>query len=250
MSYTYFSQYYDKLMSEDFDYEKIADYIENVFDMFDCRADIVCELACGTGNITLPLARRGYDMIAIDRSFQMLDIARKKAAEQGADNILFLNQNMTRLDLYGSANAFICMIDGINYILNPNSLFNMFKKIRRCFIEPDGLILFDISTEYKLKNKLGNNTFIYNGDDMFYSWENRYLENKKISDMYLNFFAKQKNGLYRRFAERHLQRAYNKTEILEMLRKAGFEKTEVFDGFSFAPCKDSSERAVFAARIK
>ena len=159
MSYTYFSQYYDKLMSEDFDYEKIADYIENVFDMFDCRADIVCELACGTGNITLPLARRGYDMIAIDRSFQMLDIARKKAAEQGADNILFLNQNMTRLDLYGSANAFICMIDGFNYILNPNSLFNMFKKIRRCFIEPDGLILFDISTEYKLKNKLGNNRF-------------------------------------------------------------------------------------------
>lgn len=249
MSYTYFSQYYDKLMAEDFNYEKIADYIESLFDMFGCDADLVCELACGTGNITLPLAKRGYDMIALDKSTEMLGIAREKAQLSGCGNILFLNQNMAHLDLYGSADAFLCMVDGINYILNPNSLFNMFKRIRNCFLEPDGIFVFDISSEFKLKNKLGNNTFIYNGEEIFYSWENRYLESKNLSDMYLNFFVKKENGLYRRFAERHLQRAYGEKEIISMLRTAGFGKTTVFDGFSFSPYKENSERAVFVAQI-
>ena len=245
-SYTYFSQYYDKLMRSDFDYERIADYIENLFDLYDCNVSLVCELACGTGNITLPLARRGYDMIAVDSSYEMLDIARKKVTDE--KNILFLNQNMTRLDLYGSADAFICMIDGINYILNPYSLYNMFKRIKSCFLEPDGIFIFDISSEYKLKNEIGNNTFVYGGEEIFYSWENRYIESKRMSDMYLTFFARNKNGSYRRFAERHLQRAYREEEITAMLKKAGFEKVDTYDSMTFSPVRSDSKRIVFAAR--
>ena len=91
-SYTSFAEYYDTLMCKDFNYAHIADYVENIFDLYSLNANLVCELACGTGNITLLLAERGYDMIAVDNSYDMLDIARRKAAKLTDNNILFLNQ--------------------------------------------------------------------------------------------------------------------------------------------------------------
>ena len=247
-SYTFFAEYYDMLMAEDFDYERIADYLENLFDMYKKDAELVCELACGTGNITIPLAKRGYDMTAVDVSADMLGIAKSKAAGAGQSGILFLNQDMTRLDLYGTMDVIFCMIDGINYIISPYSLFGMFKRIKTCFLEPGGVFIFDLSTEYKLKDIIASNTFIYNSDDLFYTWENRYLEKKRISDMYLTFFARNKNGSYRRFYERHLQRAYREEELVKMLKSAGFDKVDVYEAMSFEKPKDDSQRIVFAAR--
>ena len=163
-SYTDFAYIYDSLMHKDIDYEKWADYIENLFIMYDVNPDLVCDLACGTGNITIPLAKRGYDMTGVDISEDMLNIAREKA--DGLD-ILFLNQSMTDLDLFGTMGAFLCMIDGINYILPPKSLLTLFTKIKTCFIDPDGLFIFDISTEYKLKNVIGSNTFVHSDKNIF-----------------------------------------------------------------------------------
>ncbi len=247
-SYGSFAQCYDVLMTEDFDYEKIADFVENIFTLYDKDVKLMCELACGTGNITIPLARRGYDITAIDKSFDMLDVARNKAEKEGIDNILFLNQDMTRLDLYGTQDAILCLIDGVNYVITPATLMRMFKKIKKCFLEPDGLFIFDISTRYKLEKVIGNNTFIHNGDDIFYTWENRYIEKKCLSDMELNFFVKENKKGYKRFSERHLQRGYTNEEILGMLKKAGFEKVDMYDSMSFQKPNEKSERIVFVAR--
>lgn len=245
-SYTDFAGYYDRLMRGDFDYLKIADYIENLFSRYDKDVKLICELACGTGNITIPLAARGYEMIGVDSSVQMLDVARKKD-KQG--DILFLNQNMTKLDLYGTVDAFLCMTDGMNYVLSASSLFHMFKRIKTCFLEPDGLFIFDVSSEYKLREIVGNNTFIHSHEDIFYSWENRYIENKHLSDMFLNFFVKNKNGTYRRFCERHLQRAYRTEELVSLLYAAGFKKVDLFDAMDFSAPQETSERIVFVARM-
>ena len=102
--------------------------------------------------------------------------------------------------------------------------------------------------EYKLKNIIASNTFVYNSDEIFYTWENRYLEKKRISDMYLTFFARNKNGSYRRFCERHLQRAYRADELVRMLKAAGFDKVDVYEAMSFDKPTDNSQRIVFAAR--
>lgn len=246
-SYNSFSLYYDRLMNVDFDYGKITDYIENLLDMYKPDAKLLCEIACGTGNITIPLSERGYDMIASDKSSDMLNIAKKKAAAKNQESILFLNQDMTKPDLYGTVDAFLCFVDGINYCISSYSLFNMLKKIKTCFLEPDGVFLFDISSEYKLKNIIGNNTFIHDGDDIFYTWENRFIKSKNLSDMYLNFFINRKGGHYTRFSERHLQRAYSTEEILRMLKCAGFKNTDIYDGFTFDKPHKNSERIVFAA---
>ncbi len=242
-SYTAFSDIYDPLMKEDINYERIADFIENIFTLHGKNPDMVADLACGTGNLTLPLAKRGYDMIGVDKSADMLSIAREKC---GSPDVLFLNQDMTKLDLYGTADAFLCMIDGINYVLSPHSLLNMFTRIKKCFLNPGGIVIFDISSEYKLSHIIGSNTFIRNEDKTFYTWENRFLKNLKISDMYLNFFVKE-GKRYRRFSERHLQRAYSADEIKSILKKAGFSKITLYDSFSYKKPTKKSQRIVFAA---
>ncbi len=241
-SYADFAYIYDKLMRGDVDYERWADYIENIFSRYGKNPSLVCDLACGTGNITIPLARRGYDMTGIDVSGDMLNAARKKAGEL---DILFLNQNMASLDLYGTMDAFTCMIDGINYIISPKSLLDMLIKIKTCFLEPGGIVIFDISTRHKLKNVIGSETFIHSERDIFYAWRNKYIEGRDLSDMLLTFFVREKRGGYRRFEERHLQRAYTERQIRSVLKRAGFEHTDVYDELTFEPPRADSERIVF-----
>lgn len=248
-SYTNFAKFYDRLMTIDINYEKIADFIENIFTDYDASPNLICDLACGTGNVTLALAKRGYEMIGVDKSVDMLDIAREKMQKEN-QNILFLNQSITKLDLYGTCDAFLCMIDGINYIINPKSFENMLYRINKCFINPNGLFIFDISSYYKLSETIKNNTFIHDGDDLFYSWENRYYEKQKLLKMYLNFFAKEKNKGYKRFCEKHLQRLYTEDEIVKALEKSGFTDIKTYDGYSFEKPKKDSERITFVCRKK
>lgn len=245
-SYTKFAHLYDGLMNQDVNYDHWADYIENMFDRYGINPEIVCDLACGTGNMTIPLALRGYDMIGVDRSFDMLSIARSKAKKKNAD-VMFLEQNLTELDLYGSCGAFLCMIDGFNYILNPNSLYKIAKRIKTCFLDTDGIFMFDISSEHKLANFIGNNTFIHDGDEVFYTWENKYYPNTKMSDMYLNFFVKSKGG-YRRFGERHLQHAYSVEDIKKIFLCAGFSSVDAYSPLTFDVPKSDDMRVVFVAK--
>ncbi len=243
-AYSEFAQIYDSLMHPDINYEKYADYIENLFDMHDINPDLVCDLACGTGNITIPLAKRGYNMTGVDISYDMLNIAREKST--GLD-ILYLNQSIQSLDLYGSMGAFLCMIDGFNYILSPKGLENALKRIKTCFLDTDGILIFDVSSRYKLQNIIGNNTFIHSDKNIFYSWRNRYIENKNLSDMMLDFFVKDDTG-YKRFEERHLQRAWSENELKILLKRAGFTEINTYGYMSFNSPDDNAERIVFTAR--
>ncbi|MCX7714767.1 MAG: methyltransferase domain-containing protein [Clostridia bacterium] len=240
-NYSSFAYVYDKLM--DIDYNCWVDYIENLFSHYDKSPNLVVDLACGTGNFTVPLAERGYEMIGVDRSADMLSVAQEKAKRKKLD-VLFLNQSLAKLDLYGSADAFLCMIDGVNYMLSPMALYHLFCKIKNCFLEPGGMFIFDISTRYKLSEIIGNNTFIHSGRDIFYAWENIYHADKHISDMYLTFFEKMGKN-YRRFEERHLQRAYSEKELVRLLKKAGFSSVDVYDELSFLSPKTDSQRIVF-----
>lgn len=243
-SYSEFAYIYDSLMHKDVNYEHWADYIENIFDMYDVNPDLVCDLACGTGNITIPMAKRGYDMTGVDISGDMLNIAREKA--EGLD-ILFLNQSLTDLDLYGTMGAFLCMIDGLNYILPPRSLLKLFTRIKTCFIDNGGLFIFDISTEYKLKHVIGSNTFVHSDKDIFYTWQNHFIEKNKLSDMFLTFFVKDSDK-YSRFEERHIQKAHSVSTLTSLLKKAGFKTVDTYDELTFNPPKKDSERIVFVCR--
>lgn len=246
MQYGEFAYIYDKLMKPDINYNGVADFIENIFISRNKNPQLIADLACGTGNVTIPLARRGYEMIGVDISEEMLSLAREKAEAEALD-ILFLKQDISGLDLYGTCDAFLCMIDGLNYIIEPKKIEYMLKRIKTCFLNPDGILIFDISTRYKLENIIANNTFIHDTDEVFYSWENKYIKKLNLSKMYLNFFIKQGNGQYKRFYEEHLQRGHLEEELVSALKKNGFSEIEVFDGFTFNKPRIDSERVVFVA---
>lgn len=242
--YADFAYIYDSLMKKDINYEHIADYIENIFTLYEVNPDLICDLACGSGNVTIPLAKRGYSMTGLDISPDMLDVAASKSEDL---DILWLNQDMTKPDLYGTMDALLCLIDGINYILLPESLIFMFSRIRKCFMNPGAPFIFDISTRYKLSHVLGDNNFIFPGNDIFYTWQNRYTEKFAVSDMWLNFFVKTKNG-WRRFDERHTQRGWSIRELTSALKRAGFINIDTYDFLTFDPPKADSQRVLFVCR--
>lgn len=241
MAYNEFAYIYDRLIREDIDYGKWCDYIENLFDMHGCNPDSICELACGTGNITELLEGRGYNMCGVDISPDMI-----KAAERKGLKGELICSDMSQFRPQRSYDAFLCMIDGINYVITPKSVLNTFKNIRKN-LSDNGIFIFDVSSRYKLKNIIGDETFIHSQEDVFYSWQNRYIERYNISDMYLNFFVR-RGELYERFEERHLQRGYSEEELRVMLKRAGFSEVSVFNELTFDAPHKESERLVFVCK--
>lgn len=241
-SYTDFAYIYDNLIDQD--YEKWADYIEEIFAKYKKSPKLVLDLGCGTGNITNILAKRGYDMIGVDISLDMLNVARDKAADEGLD-VLYLCQDIREFELYGTVDAIICTLDVINYITDPEDLSKVFALVKN-YLNPDGIFIFDINTEYKLKNILGNNTFVNDENGIFYTWENEYSEN--ISNQFLTFFAETDDGLYQRFEENHIQRAYTINEIREKLKENKLTFEVEYSLFSLETPDKNCEKTVIVSK--
>lgn len=243
-AYCAFAYVYDKLM-EDVDYDGWVDYIEKIFDRYDQKPKNIAELACGTGNITNRLAKKGYNMIGLDISEDMLSVAQNKAMDMGSQ-VIYLNHDMRNLVLPTELDAMICACDGINYITDDKDLLKIFQSVH-AHLKDGGLFIIDISSYYKLSNILGQNTFAENHKEVSYIWQNYFDEKRSICDFDLTIFLKE-GKLYRRFDESHSQRAYRKNEILESLKTAGFKRVEVFEAFGFSSPQDKSERINFVCQ--
>ena len=236
--YQDFASVYDRLMCDDINYGKWCDYIENIFAERGIDPDTVLELGCGTGNITSCMLFRGYDITGVDISADMLAVA---ASKVGADHLVCSDMSAFCAD--SEKDAVLCMIDGVNYLITPDAVINTFKNVRKS-LKDGGVFIFDISSQYKLENILGNETFIHSDYDVFYSWQNRYIPKYNLSDMLLNFFVKEGRG-YTRFEERHLQRGWSEKQIKKMLKIAGFSDICVYNELTFNEPTADSERLVF-----
>jgi len=244
MIYKDFAFYYDLLM-KDVDYSQWADYIVEIFKRRKISPELIADLGCGTGSFCIEMAKRGYDMIGIDMSDEMLSCAKQKAVENGLD-ILFLNQDMISFELYGTVDAITCLMDSVNYVLYKRDLKRLFK-LAMNYLNPGGLFIFDINSPYKFENIFASNVFCETGSEVSYIWQNYYDRSSRICHFDLTFFAKE-NELYRRFDEVHYERAYDPEEILEMLNEAGFGKRSVYGEFSFKKPSPKCERIFFVAQ--
>ena len=263
-NYMEFAAIYDTLMHDDIDYGAMADYIQNIFERQGVSPGLVLDLACGTGSLTSVLAQRGYDMIGVDLSDAMLNVARTKgcnlggeageeeqnssgegACANGAGEILYLCQDMREFELYGTVDAIVCMTDSMNYITETDDLLQVFK-LAKNYLNPGAPLIFDINSAHKIRDILGCNTFTHDDEGVFYVWENEYDEAERLCDFYLTFFVKD-GKRYRRFDEMHTERAYEIDEITEYLKQAGFEHIDIYDAYTFEPPKHDSERIVFSA---
>lgn len=252
-SYSAIYSIYDDI-NKGVDYPAFADFYERCFEKYmNIRPELVLDLACGTGAMTEELDRRGYDMTGVDLSFDMLCVAKDRAYDSGRqDNILYLCQSMTEFELYGTVDACVCTLDGINYLTEDGDL----KKTLDCvhnYLIPNGIFVFDISSEYKFKNVYANNSFLYNGEvegyKYFCAWQNMYDSESKICEFSLTAFTETDKKTYLRADEVQYQRMYDVDEVKNMLLDCGFEICEIC-GSGGATLTETDERIFFVARCK
>ena len=197
--YKSFALVYDLFMQE-VPYEEWVKYIEKIWERFNCSPELMAELGCGTGNLTTLFAKKGIDMIGIDNSPDMLTIAKEKALSEHLD-ILYLLQDMREFELYGTVDCIISLCDSLNYILDEEDLLQTFKWVNN-YLNPGGLFIFDMNTEYKYKYILGDNIFADSYDEAAFIWNNFYDEDKALNEYHLTLFIRQEDtNLYERYEE-------------------------------------------------
>lgn len=242
---------YDDINKE-VDYSAFADFYETCFQKYMKEKPVlVLDLACGTGKMTEELDKRGYDMTGIDLSNDMLMIAKDRAYDSGRnENILYLCQNMTSFELYGTVDACVCTLDGLNYLTEDGDLDKTFSLVHNYLI-PDGLFIFDMSTKYKFENVYAANSYLYEGvaegQKYFCAWLNMYDRESEICEFSLTAFTEMQNGKYFRGDEVQYQRMYTVEYVSEALKKNGLELLSVCGGLDFSPLTDNDERMFFVA---
>ena len=246
-AYEAFASVYDIFM-EQVEYDQWMNHIHAIWEKFGLQPKTVIDLGCGTGSIALPLAKEGYDVIGVDLSPEMLTEADHKAMEEGV-SVRFACQDMTELELGEEADCILSLCDSMNYLTEDGQLEDAFKSIAQ-HMKQESLFLFDLNTEYKFKEVLGQNVFGSAEEHAAYIWENDYDDEEKINEYYVSFFIENEDGFYERIEEFHYERAYSMEEIEEGLQAAGMELVEVYDGYSFDAPRAESERLLFAARLK
>ena len=205
---------------------------------------LVLDLACGTGNVTLPLAAIGYDMIGVDLSPDMLNAARQK---KGADKVLWLCQDMRSFELYGTVGAVVCCLDSVNYLTGRIGLRKCFSLVHN-YLDPDGIFLFDVNSPYKFKHIYGNQQYILDADGVYCGWKNFYDEESGLCDFELSIFSEREDGSWHRFDENQRERCWSVKTLASLLTACGFEILAVSADLNGTPVEETSERIFFTCR--
>ena len=246
-AYGSFAGIYDLLM-DDVDYPAWAEYYLALLKRAGVMPKRLCDCACGTGAMSVEFAARGAQVIGADLSGEMLERAQQRARQQGV-RVMFVQQDMCALELPRPVDALVCACDGVNYLTDSDRLAAFFRRAHAS-IRPGGALAFDISSEWKLEHVLGNNFYGEERDDVAYLWSNRYDPDRRTVTMDLTFFVKERDALYRRFTEVHVQRAHRAEEVVSALEQSGFEDIEVFGDRTFEAPREDEQRLHFLARRK
>lgn len=245
-AYQSFARVYDMFMN-DVPYREWADYIQSLLLEYGVEDGLVLELGCGTGSLTEILSVRGYDMIGVDNSEDMLEIALDKKTESGQD-ILYLLQDMRAFELYGTVRAVISICDSMNYITEETDLLEVFRLVNN-YLDPGGVFIFDLNTLFKYREVMGECTIAENREDGSFIWDNYFDEETNINEYDLTLFiAEGEEGLFRKYEETHYQRGYELKRIKSLLEEAGMIYVAAYDAFTRENPREDSERIYVIAR--
>lgn len=257
-AYSNFAVVYDQLM-DNIPYDKWFTYLHSLLKEYNIEKGIVAELGCGTGNITERMAKAGYDMIGIDNSYEMLDIANEKKSENES-NSLYLCQDMREFELFGTVDAVISICDSVNYITEPEELLEVFKLVNN-YLESDGIFIFDFHPRHYYKNVVGESTIAEDRDNISFIWDNYYDDEDDINELALSLFMKDEelcnelsnkgidaSDIYRKYEELHIQKGYTLKEMLSLVEQSGMKILAAYDAFTKKPATEECERIYIIAR--
>ena len=232
---------YDALTG-DVDYEKRADWLEKLLRRSEIPVHTVLDLACGTGTITWILTARGYELIAVDGSEEMLSAAMEKYGTVEGIPPVFIHQTMPELDLYGTVDAAVCCLDSLNYLTDPRDVRRTFDRLR-LFIAPGGMLVFDVNTPEKLRS-LDGQVFLDETEDTYCVWRPEF--HRGLCTYYMDLFQRQNGGKWNRELEIHRERAYTAEELTLWLKAAGFGKIRTYGDMKLRrPC-EGEQRVYFS----
>ncbi len=238
------AELYDLIM-DDINYDAYAEYFVKIFEKHMSKKPIsIVDIGCGTGNLTFSLNKLGFDMTGVDNSIEMLS----KAKQKDEKGLLWINQDMTELDLFGTYDASVSLLDCVNHLENKQAIEKYLNRLHY-FVEPEGLIVFDINSIYKFENIYSDNIYYSMEDSLSYIWQNNYDEKTKICRMDIAFFEKE-NEFYNRVDVVNFEYAYSCSEIENILQKTGYFLEDVYGDKSFEEPKKYEERIFFVARRK
>lgn len=243
--YGAFSRFYDRL-TENVQYPVRARYFDEIIRRWSQRSvELLLDLACGTGSLSLEMVNLGYDTIGVDGSAEMLSLAMEKKVNRQAD-ILFLCQDMEQLDLYGTVDAAICALDSLNHITDPKAVQRVFDRVS-LFLAPGGVFVFDVNSPYKHREILAGHTFVYDCGDLYCVWQNSCTDGETV-DISLDIFAQEdEDGGFWRYSEAFAERAYSHEQIMEFLQKSGMELLAVYGDDTWEPPAETAQRLIYVA---
>lgn len=244
-AYTNFAEVYDLFM-DNIPYKDWSRYVVGLLNDYGIKEGLILDLGCGTGSLTELLADAGYDMIGVDNSEDMLQIAMDKREKSGK-NILYLLQDMREFELYGTVRGVISICDCMNYILEYEELVEVFRLVNN-YLDPGGLLIFDMNTIYKYDTVMGESTIAEDRDSSSFIWDNYYDKKTRINEYDLSLFIQEEDNLYRKYSENHYQKAYTFDEVRSALLEAGMEFVTAYEAFKKDPVKENSERIYIIAR--
>lgn len=241
-SYENFARVYDELM-DNVPYEEWAEFIVSILNKNGITEGLVLELGCGTGKLMTLLGNAGFDMIGVDNSVDMLQIAREKTSPE----FLYLLQDMREFELYGTVKAVVSICDSINYVTDREDLKEVFRLVNN-YLDPEGLFIFDFNTIHKYKNVIGETVIAEDRDDVSFIWFNEYDEESHLNDIDLKVFVQEEEDIYRKFQEEHIQRGYSFEEIKQIVEESGLVFLRAYDEYSNQEVRPDSERIVVVAQ--
>lgn len=243
-SYVDLAACYDSF-TEDVSYPVWADFFEKLFSVHNTKVKSILDLACGTGTLSFILAERGYEVIGVDASPDMLSQASTKTCSDSAIPPLFLCQEMQELDLYGTVDAAVSILDSINYLEDFDALDETLARLK-FFVRPGGLFIFDTNTEHKFRT-IDGQCFMREDEDDICIWRAAYDEDEKRCLMMVDVFRAE-GELWARSFEEHEEYAFSKDEITKALERNNFTLEAVYDELSESPARDESMRIFYVAR--
>ncbi len=240
----YLSEAYDAL-NGDVDYAAWADFYEACAVRFTGKKPAhICEMACGTGNLSVLLSGRGYHVTAFDLSEPMLTLADKKATDAGVKNLRLTKQDMCHFQVYTPAEQVVCMMDGINCLTGAGDAFCAFESANAALVD-GGLFVFDVNTRRKFEHTYADNAYVLEDEHVFLAWQNFYNKKTHFCDLYLTFFFEEADGRYARFDEHMRQRMYPEKTLDKFVKQAGFEIICKTGGFDFENASEQDTDRLF-----